>query len=111
MLAAASITKIVIHRTASVFMLEEIHEAIASASRKWRSGRLPSECSRRCHCHAPDVCALYARRGAKSCYNERMSSLTNYISSVFLILTSARVVSIGTACAQPGAHLVILRTP
>ena len=40
-----------------------------------------------------------------------MRSLTNYISRVFLIFSYAWVVSIGTASAQPGAHLVILRTP
>jgi len=40
MLAAASITKIITHRTASVFMLEEIHEAIASAKREMAFGAI-----------------------------------------------------------------------
>jgi hypothetical protein len=46
-----------------------------------------------------------------SCYNERMSSLTNYISRLFLIFAFAWVVSIGTAAAQPAGRLIILRSP
>src|SRR5436853_5398632 len=40
-----------------------------------------------------------------------MSSLTNYFSRVFLIFACASVAVIGTAGAQPGAHLVVLRAP
>ena len=40
-----------------------------------------------------------------------MSSLTNYISRVFLIFAFAWIVSIGTAAAQPGGRLIILRSP
>jgi hypothetical protein len=40
-----------------------------------------------------------------------MSTLTNYITRVFLIFACAWLVSTGTAAAQPGARLVILRAP
>lgn len=40
-----------------------------------------------------------------------MSSLTNYISRLFLIFAFACVVSIGTAAAQPAGRLIIQRAP
>ena len=40
-----------------------------------------------------------------------MSSLTNYISRLFLIFAFASVVSIGTAAAQPAGRLIIQRAP
>jgi hypothetical protein len=40
-----------------------------------------------------------------------MTTLTNYFSRLLLILISVSAVSIGTAAAQPGGHLVILRSP
>ena len=40
-----------------------------------------------------------------------MSSLTNYISRLFLIFAFAWVASIGTATAQPGGRLIVLRSP
>jgi hypothetical protein len=40
-----------------------------------------------------------------------MTTLTNYFSKLLFILISVSAVSIGTAAAQPGGHLVILRSP
>ncbi len=40
-----------------------------------------------------------------------MKTLTNYFSRLLFILISVSAVSIGTAAAQPGGHLVILRSP
>ena len=40
-----------------------------------------------------------------------MSSLTNYISRLFLIFAFAWVASIVTATAQPGGRLIVLRSP
>ena len=40
-----------------------------------------------------------------------MSSLTNYLSKVFLIFAFAWIVTMGSAGAQPAAHLVVLRAP
>jgi hypothetical protein len=40
-----------------------------------------------------------------------MSRLINYISRLFLIFAFAWIVSIGTAAAQPGGRLIILRAP
>src|SRR5437867_9371119 len=40
-----------------------------------------------------------------------MKTLTNYLSRLLFILISVSAVSIGTAAAQPGGHLVILRSP
>jgi len=40
-----------------------------------------------------------------------MTTLTNYFSRVLFILIFVSAVSIGTAAAQPGGHLVILRSP
>jgi len=40
-----------------------------------------------------------------------MSSLTNYISRLFLIFAFVCVVSIGTAAAQPAGRLIIQRAP
>ncbi len=40
-----------------------------------------------------------------------MSSLTNYISRLFLIFAFSWVASIGTATAQPGGRLIVLRSP
>ncbi len=40
-----------------------------------------------------------------------MTTLTNYFSRLLFILISVSAVSIGTAAAQPGGHLVILRSP
>jgi hypothetical protein len=40
-----------------------------------------------------------------------MTTLTDYFSRLLFILISVCAVSIGTAAAQPGGHLVILRSP
>ena len=40
-----------------------------------------------------------------------MTTLTRYISRIFLILVCVSAVSIGTAAAQPAGHLVIVRSP
>ena len=40
-----------------------------------------------------------------------MTTLINYFSRLLFILISVSAVSIGTAAAQPGGHLVILRSP
>ena len=40
-----------------------------------------------------------------------MSSLTKYISRLFLVCTFVWIVSIETAAAQPGGRLIILRAP
>jgi hypothetical protein len=40
-----------------------------------------------------------------------MTSLTRYISRIFLILVCVCAVSIGTAAARPGGHLIISRSP
>jgi hypothetical protein len=40
-----------------------------------------------------------------------MTTLTNYFSRLLFILISVSAVSIGTAAAQPGGHLVVLRSP
>ena len=40
-----------------------------------------------------------------------MSSLTKYISRLFLVCTFVWIVSIDTAAAQPGGRLIILRAP
>ncbi len=40
-----------------------------------------------------------------------MKTLTNYFSRLLFILISVSAVSLGTAAAQPGGHLVILRSP
>jgi hypothetical protein len=40
-----------------------------------------------------------------------MTTLTNYFSRLLFILISVAAVSIGTAAAQPGGHLVVLRSP
>jgi hypothetical protein len=40
-----------------------------------------------------------------------MTTLTNYFSRLLFILIFVSAVSMGTAAAQPGGHLVILRSP
>ena len=40
-----------------------------------------------------------------------MTIFTNYFSRLLFILISVSAISIGTAAAQPGGHLVILRSP
>jgi len=40
-----------------------------------------------------------------------MTTLINYFTRLLFILISVSAVSIGTAAAQPGGHLVILRSP
>ena len=40
-----------------------------------------------------------------------MTTLTNYFSRLLILLISVSAISIGTAAAQPGGHLVILRSP
>src|SRR5437762_2208161 len=40
-----------------------------------------------------------------------MKTLTNYFSRLLFIIISVSAISIGTAAARPGGHLVVLRSP